>query len=136
MIGGDETRTCTWVAPASKSIWTIWRVVLPADDRVVDDDYALSGNFRERVELEADALLPERLVGLDERAADVAVLDQPLAEGDPGRAREPDRRRRARVGDGEDEVGLGGRLGGELLADPDARAVHLDALEQGVGARG
>ena len=54
-----------------------------ADDRVVDDDDALPGDLRERVELQPDALLAERLVGLDERAADVAVLDQPLAERDP-----------------------------------------------------
>ena len=64
---------------------------------------------------------------------DVAVLDQALAERDPGRAREADRGRRARVGDRQDEVGLGGRLGGEPLAHPHARAVHLDAVEPRVG---
>ena len=42
---------------------------------------------RQRVELELDAALAQRLVGLDERAADVAVLDQPLAERDPAGAR-------------------------------------------------
>ena len=28
-IGGDETRTCTSVAPPSKSIATSWRIVVP-----------------------------------------------------------------------------------------------------------
>ena len=40
-----------------------------ADDRVVDEDDALAGHLRERVELQADALLAQALVGLDERAA-------------------------------------------------------------------
>ena len=100
-----------------------------ADDRVVDDHDALAGDLGERVELQADALLAQLLVGLDERAADVAVLDQPLAERDPGRAREPDRRGRARVGDRQDEIGVDRRLLGEPLAHPHARGVHLDAFE-------
>src|SRR5438105_5064553 len=60
---------------------------IPADDRVVDDDDPLARHLGERVELEPDALLAQPLVGLDEGAADVAVLDQTLAEGDPERAR-------------------------------------------------
>ena len=64
---------------------------------------------------------------------DVAVLDQALAERDPGRAREADRGRRARVGDRQHEVGLDRRLLGEPLAHPHARAVHLDAGEPRVG---
>ena len=87
----------------------------------------------ERVELHADPLLAHALLGLDERAADVAVLDQALAERDARRAREADRRRRARVGDRQHEVGLDRRLGGEPLAHAHARAVHLDAREPRVG---
>ncbi len=94
-----------------------------ADDRVVDDHDPPSGDLRERVELEPDALPPELLVGLDERAADVAVLDQALLERDPGALREPDRRRRAGVGDRHHEIGLGRRLLGEPLAHPDAARV-------------
>ena len=75
-------RTCTSAAPASNSIATSCRVVLPAHDRVVDDDDALAGHLVERVELQPDALLAELLVGLDERPPDVAVLDQPFAERD------------------------------------------------------
>ena len=78
-------------------------------------------------------MLAERLVGLDERAPDVAVLDQALGERDPARTREADRSRRARVRHGHDEVGLDGRLGGELLAHAHAGSVQLDAAELRVG---
>ena len=70
-----------------------------AHDRVVDDDEPLAGDLGERIELHADPLLAHALLGLDEGAVDVAVLDQPLAEGDPRRAREADRGGGARVGD-------------------------------------
>ena len=104
-----------------------------AHDRVVDDDEALARDLGERVELHADPLLAHALLGLDERAADVAVLDQPLAERDAGRAREADRRRRAGVGDRQHEIGLDRRFGGEALAHAHPRAVHLDAGEARVG---
>ena len=107
---------------------------VPADDRVVDDDHALSCDLGQRVELQADALLAQLLVGLDERAPDVPVLDQAFAERNLGGAREPDRGGRPRVGDREDEVCLDRRLLGEPLAHPHARGVHLDALEPRVGA--
>src|SRR2546423_3981124 len=83
---------------------------IPAHDRIVDGDDALAFHLRERVELELDALLSQSLVGLDERAADIAVLDQAFAERDVERPRETDRRGRSRVGDRQDEVGLDGRL--------------------------
>ena len=95
---------------------------------------ALARDLGERVVLHADALLSHPLLRLDEGAADVAVLDQPLAERDPGSAREADRRRRAGVGDRQHEVGLDRRLLGEPLAHSHARAVHLDAGEARVGA--
>ena len=83
-------------------------------------------------------LIPWRrsdVVGLDERAADVAVLDQPLAVRDSGRPREADRGGRARVGNRHHEVGLDGRLGCEPLAHPDTNAVHLRACERRVRPR-
>ena len=60
-----------------------------ADDRVVDDRDALARDFGERVELQLDALAPQRLVGLDERARDVAVLDQPSLNGTPSARENP-----------------------------------------------
>ena len=87
----------------------------------------------ERVELHADALLAHALLGLDERACDVAVLDERLVERDARGLREADRRRGARVRDADDEVRLDRRLPREPLAHADARAVHLDAGEPRVG---
>ena len=52
--GGDEMRTCTSVAPASKSICTICSRRVAAHDRVVDDDDALARDLGERVELQPD----------------------------------------------------------------------------------
>ena len=79
-----------------------------AHDRVVDDDEALAGDdLAQRVELEPDAELPDRLRRLDERAADVGVLDQALRVRDAALLGEADRRRRPRLGDRDDEVGVG-----------------------------
>ena len=107
---------------------------VPADDRVVDGHDPLTCKLGQRVELQLDALLAQPLLRLDERAADVAVLDQALAERDSGRAGEADRRGRARVGDRQDEIGVDRRLCSEPLAHSNARAVHLDVLEVRVGA--
>ena len=128
-------RTCTSAAPASNSIATSWRVVLPRTIESSTTTSRLPVDLGERVELHPDALLAQPLVRLDERAADVAVLDQALAVRDPGRAREADRGRRARVGDRHHEVGLGRRLGREPLAHAHAHAVHLGARERRVGPR-
>ena len=100
-----------------------------AHDRVVDDDDPPSCDLVERVELEPDSLFPHRLIGLDERPRDVAVLDQRLAEGDAGRLGVSDRSRCAGVRDADDEVGLDGSLLGQPFAHPNARAVHLDAAQ-------
>ena len=102
---------------------------VPTDDRIVDDDDALPLDLVERVELHADALLPHALLGLDERARDVAVLDQRLVERDPGGLREADRRRGAAVGDADDEVGLGRSLAREALAHANPCTVHLDSAD-------
>ena len=107
----------------------------PAHDRVVHDHDPLAGHLAERVELRLDPVLAQRLVGLDERPADVAVLDQPLRERDPARAGEADRRRRARVGDRHHDVRLDRRLRRESLAHPHARSVQLDPAHRRVGPR-
>ena len=128
-------RRCTSSAPSSKSIATILRVVVPRTIESSTTIDALAGHLAERVELRLDPALAQRLVRLDEGAADVAVLDQALGERDPGGAREADRGGRARVRHGHDEVRLDGRLGGKPLAHPHPRAVQLDAAELRVGPR-
>ena len=112
-----------------RSIATIWRVVLPRTIVSSTMTTRLPATSVERVVLHADALLAHALFRLDEGPADVAVLDQALAEGDAALAREADGGRRARVGDRHDEVGLDGSLARELLAHAHARAVDLDAVD-------
>ena len=75
------------------------------------------------------------LVGLDERSADVTILDQALAERNAGGACEADRRGGSRIGDRQDEVGVDRRFGREPLAHAHPRAVDLDACQAGVRPR-
>ena len=107
-----------------------------AHDRVVDDDEPLAGDdVGQRVELHPQAVLAQLLAGLDERARDVAVLDEAVVLRDPARAGEPARRGVPRVGHGDDEVGLHGRLPREDLAHPAARDLQDVAAEPRVGPR-
>ena len=80
-------------------------------------------------------MLAQRLVGLDERAPDVAVLDQPVPERQARRARVALRRRRARVGHGDHDVGVGRSLGREPLAHALALGVQRLAVHLGVRTR-
>ena len=80
-------------------------------------------------------MLAQGLVRLDERAADVAVLDQTLGERDPAGAREADRGRGAGVGHGHDDIRLDRGFLGEPLAHAHPRAVQLDAAELRIGPR-
>ena len=77
------------------------------DDGVVDHDEALALDvLLERVELAPNGLGTGLLVRIDEGAADVAVLDQALPEGDPGCQRESFGRRHPRVRHAHHHVGL------------------------------
>ena len=106
-----------------------------AHDRVVDDDDPLAADHvLEGVELEPDAELAQGLAGLDERAADVGVLHEALAERDAALLGVPRRGRRARLGHGHHQVGLDGELAGQPAAHLDARLVDAAAADRGVGA--
>ena len=90
-----------------------------AHDRVVDDDQPLAADdVAQRVELEPDAELADRLRRLDERASDVGVLDQPEAVRDAGRLGVADRGRRAGLGHRDDQVGLDRMLAGPAGGRP------------------
>ena len=107
-----------------------------AHDGVVHDHQALAlDGLGQRIELDADAVLAQVLVRLDEGAADVAVLDQALAVRDAAGAGETDGRRRAGVGDGDDHVGLDQRLAGQLLAHAVARLRDVDAVDDRIRPR-
>ena len=106
-----------------------------AHDRVVDDDEPLAADHvLEGVELEPDAELAQGLAGLDERAADVGVLDEALAERDAALLGVPGGGRGARLGDRHHQVGVDRELAGQPAAHLDARLVHAAAADGGVGA--
>src|ERR1035437_1788139 len=100
-MGGAEIRMCTSAAPGSRSICTIWRVVLP---RTIESSTTTT-----------------LLARLDERARDVAVLDEPVVLGQTRGARETARGGVAGVGHGDHEIGVHGRLAPEDLAHAPAR---------------
>ena len=78
-----------------------------AHDGVVDDHQTLArDDARQRVELDANAHLAHFLRGLDERAADVAVLHDAVGEFDAARLRVAKRTGHTRVGHAEHQVGL------------------------------
>ena len=103
-------------------------------DGVVDDDEALApDDLAQRVELEPDAELPDRLGRLDEGPADVGVLDQALAVGDAGLLGVADRRGRPRLRGGDDEVGIDRVLPGQGAAHLDPGLVDDPAADRRVG---
>ena len=81
----------------------------------------------EGVELEPDAELAQGLAGLDERAADVGVLHEALAERDAALLGVPGRGRGAGLGHGHHQVGLDRELAGQLAAHLDPRLVDAAA---------
>src|SRR5437773_8351627 len=103
-------------------------------DRVVHDHEPFSRDrVTERVELEPDPKLADRLAGLDEGPPDVGVLDQPLAVRDAARLRVADRGRRARLGHRDYQVGVRRMLAGKRSPDLQPRGVYAAAGDGGVG---
>ena len=127
-------RTCISAAPGLAQHPDLGPLGVAAHDRVVDDDEALAADrVLERVELEPDAELAQRLRRLDEGPPDVGVLDEALTERDAGLLRVANSRRHARLGHADDEVGVDGVLAGQGPAHLDARLVHDPAADDGVG---
>ena len=126
----------TSAAPASRSICTIWRVVLP---RTIESSTTTRrlprDDLGQRVELHPQAVLAQLLAGLDEGARDVAVLDQAVVLRQAGRPRVAARGGVAGVGHGDHEVGVDRRLAPQDLAHRARARPDGVALEQRVGAR-
>ncbi len=129
-------RRCTSAAPASRSMRITERCVVP---RTMESSTttsrlpamaSVSGFSLRRT---ASARAP--LVGRDEGAADVAVLDQPLAVGDAAGAGETLGGGHPRLGHPHHHVGLGRRLRRQQLAHAAAGLVDLPAVEPAVGPR-
>src|SRR5687767_10215300 len=90
----------------------------PADDRVVDDHYALPADHaRHGIVFDFDAEVADRLTGLNEGATDVMVTDQTELEREPADFRVSESRGVTGVGDREDAVGVHRTLAGELPAE-------------------
>ena len=95
-------RTCTSAAPASRSIRTRARWVLPRTMVSSTTTSRLPGDHvPQRVQLEPDAELADGLARLDEGAPDVGVLDQPCPYGIPDA-----RRSRSRAGVPDSGTGM------------------------------
>ncbi len=117
MVGGQEMRRWTSVAPAARHHADDLARGRAADDGVVDEDDALAfEQGADGVELHADAEVADALLGLDEGAADVVVADEAEVEGDAGLGGVAEGGGDAGVGDGDDEVGGDAGLAGELAA--------------------
>ena len=107
-----------------------------AHDRVVDQDDALAfEDAAHRVQLDAHAEVPDRLLRLDERAADVVVADEAHLHRDARRLGEAGRRAHAGVGNRHDDVGVDRRLAREDAAELGADLVHALAEHVAVGPR-
>ena len=105
-----------------------------AHDRVVDDDEPFAADhLAQRIELQADTELADRLRRLDEGTTDVSVLHQSLAVRNPGFLGESDGRRHARLRYRDDQVTVGGVFLGESATDLDAGRVHRAAVDDRVG---
>ena len=103
-------------------------------ERVVDHHDPPAGQvLGEGVELQGHAAVADLLRRLDERAPDVAVLDQPVVERHAARPGVPDGGGDRGVGHRDHDVGVGRRLGGQLGAEPLARLVHVAAVPHRVG---
>src|SRR5690606_19624776 len=82
-----------------------------ADDRVIDDDDAPAAQYvRDGAELQLDAEVADRLLGLDEGAADVVAADQAELEGDVGPLGVTEGRGDAGVRHRDDDVAGDGQL--------------------------
>ncbi len=107
-----------------------------AHNRIVDDDEASTFNvLPDRVELEADAQLPQGLRRLDEGASDIGVLHQPLAERDARGLGIADGRGGSGFRGGDDEVCVNRVLLGQLAAHLGPCGVDVLAVELAVGTR-
>src|SRR5262249_45336889 len=90
-----------------------------ADDRVVDQDDPLAlHDLADRIQLDLDSEVPDGLLGLDERAADVVIADEAQRERDAGLLRVAERGVHARSGHGNHDVRLGRVLPGQPAPEP------------------
>ncbi len=127
-------RRWTSAAPASRIMRTILREVVP---RTIESSISTTRwpamISAHRVELHLDAEVADRLLGLDERPADVVVAGHPELERQARLAAVAERRVEAAVGHRHDDVGGGRRLARQLGAQPAANLRYRVAEDHAVG---
>ena len=107
-----------------------------AYDRVVDDHDAFAlKKALDRVQLQADAEMSNRLGRFDECAADIVASDQAEFEGEPSGFGVPQRRRDAAVRHGDDEVGIDRLVLEEGAPHALSGVVDADSVERGIRSR-
>ena len=125
---------CTSLAPASRTICTIFWLVVPRTMESSTSTTRLPSIMRRlALCLSLHAHVADRVAGLDEGAADIVVADDAELEGNAGLLGKADRRRRARIGHRHDDVGLDRALERELRADALPDVVDVAALDRRIG---
>ena len=121
MVGGLLMRRWTSRAPASRTMPTILREVVP---RTIESSMSTT-RCPSRTSRTGFSLIftpKERMdwLGLDERPAHVVVADEAPLEGQPALLRVAEGGAHPAVGHGHHHVGGGGGLAGELAAEGEA----------------
>ena len=121
-------------AGAAEQIDQVTRRRTPHDAVVHNHEALALDDLAERGQLETNTLVAEALIGLNEGAANIAVLDQSLIEGDAGAVRIADAGGVGRVRNGTDDVSLNGVHAGQFLAHCLAAQINAPTFQDGVGA--
>src|SRR5260221_13924500 len=104
-----------------------------ADDGVVDEHDPLPRHeLAYWIELHLHPEVADGLLWLDERPADVVVPDQAIREGNPGLTGVAEGREHARIGNGDDDVGVDGAFARQLRAEALAYLGYVIAEDHGV----
>src|SRR6266851_5926287 len=104
-------------------------------DRIVDEDDALTVEIGPaRIMLQSDAEVADLICRLDEGPSDIMVADDPQLERQSRFLGIPERRRDARIGNGDDDVRVDMALAREFHADAFARLIHAGPFDDAVGA--
>src|SRR5258708_5502066 len=104
-------------------------------NRIVDEDDALTVKIGPaRIMLQSNAEVTDLIGRLDKGPSDVVVADDPQLKRQSRFLSIPERRRDARIGNGDDDVRLDMALAREFDADAFARLIDAGPLDDPVGA--
>ena len=133
-MGGELIRRWTSLAPASRIILTILRLVVP---RTIESSMTTTRLPSRRLctgcSLRRTPKVANRLGRLDEGAADVVASDQPELEGEPGGFGVPERCGDAAIRHRNDDVGFDRLVLAKGAAHALSGVVDADPVERSVG---